>query len=456
MAIMQAWMGQVMPQPGEKAVANWDEDSITMGVAAAQDCLNGFDRNKIDGLYLATTTSPYKERHGAGIISAVLDLRRDVRTADFTDSLRAGTTALNAAVDAVRGGSAKSMMIIAADCRLGGTASAAEMAFGDGAAALLVGDEGVIAEIEDSYTISEDLMDVWRSDRETVVRSWEDRWQREEGYVKFIPEVASGLLAKCNLTMKDINKVAFYGPFPGEHTRIGRAMKVEAGQIQDPLFTTVGNTGAALPPMMLVATLEEAKPGDRIMVVSYGNGAEAILFRVTEEIERVRDRQGIKGHLSQKAMTTYEKYIRWRNMVPLEPGGRADAELRDVSTSALWRHRKEVLALCGTKCKRCGTPQYPPQRVCVRCGTYDDYEEYPFADKKAKVFTFTQDVLAFSIDPPAIYAVVDFEGGGRSMFDMTDRDPNEVKWDMPVEMTFRKLQYTKGIHNYFWKIKPVR
>jgi len=83
-------------------------------------------------------------------------------------------------------------------------------------------------------------------------------------------------------------------------------------------------------------------------------------------------------------------------------------------------------------------------------------EPYRFSDKAATLCTFTHDNLATCIDPPATVSVVDFEGGGRGVFDMTDRDPNEVKADMPVEMTFRRLQYSKGMYIYHWKSKPVR
>ena len=454
--IAKAWMGQIAPQPGEKAVANFDEDSVTMAVAAASDCLNGLDRTKIDGLYMATTTSPYQERHGAGIISAALDLRRDIRTGDFANSIRGATIALNAAFDTIKAGAAKNMLVTAADCRVGATASTAEMSFGDGAASLLLGEDNIIATLEASYTISEDFMDVWKTDREGMIRTWEDRWIRDEGYSKFVPQAISGVLSKCNIGIQDVAKVAFYSPFPGYHNAMMRSLKLDPAQVQDSLFTTAGNTATALPLMQLVAALEDAKPGDRILVAGYGNGSDALLFKVTEEIEKVRNRRGIKGHLGIKGITTYEKSIRWRNMVPVEAGGRAEGELRHISPSALWRYRKAVLPLCGSQCNQCGTPDYPPQRVCNKCQAVDDFKEYRFSDKKAKVFSFTNDLLAFSIDPPATVAVVNFEGGGRGTFDMTDRDPNEVKPDMPVEMTFRKIQFTKGIHNYGWKVKPLR
>lgn len=453
------WAAPAAPQPGEKAVANYDEDSISMGVAAAVDCLNGFDREKIDGLYLATTTSPYKERQGAGIVATALDLRPDIRTADFTDSLKAGTIALNSAIDAIKGGSAKNVMLVASDCRLGAGAGLAEQAFGDGAAAFLLGDEGVIASLEGSYSIAADLVDVWRSDVDTFVHTWEERFIRDEGYTKLIPEAASKLMAKYNLSPKDFAKVAFYGPDVRTHRTIARRMGVADEQIQEPLLTTIGNTGAAFSLMMLVAALEDAKPGDKILVISYGNGSDALYFQVTEEIEKARDRRAIKRHLaSKKQLTSYEKYARFRNTLPIELTGRATLPV--TSMSALWRERRGIISLVGSKCKRCGTPQYPAQRICANpdCKAIDEMEPYRFSDKKARLFTYTGDNLAFSADPPQVYGMVDFEGGGRSVFDVTDCVLEELSVDMPLEMSFRRLyrNEAQGVSNYWWKAAPPR
>ena len=453
------WAAPAAPQPGEKAVANYDEDSVSMGVAAAVDCLNGLDREKIDGLYLATTTAPYKERQGSGIVATALDLRPDIRTADFTDSLKAGTIALNSAIDAIKGGSAKNVMLIASDCRLGAGAGAAEQLFGDGAAAFLLGDEGVIASLEGSYSIAADLVDVWRSDVDTFVRTWEDRFIRDEGYTKLIPEAASKLMAKYNLSPKDFAKVAFYGPDVRTHGRIARQIGVTPEQVQDPLLTTIGNTGAASSLMMLIAALEDAKPGDKILVISYGNGSDALYFQVTEAIEKARDRRAIKTHLaSKKQLTSYEKYTRFRETLPIELTGRAT--FPPVSMSALWRERRGITSLVGSKCERCGTPQYPAQRICAKpdCRAIDQMEPYRFSDKRGRLFTYTGDNLAFSADPPQVYGMVDFEGGGRSVFDVTDCVLEELSVDMPVEMSFRRLfrNEAQGVSNYWWKAAPPR
>src|SRR5438105_12759818 len=126
-------------KPGgpEKAVANWDEDSVTMAVAAAIDCLRGLDRSRVDAVLFASTSYAFKEKQAAAIVARALDLRRDVLTADVGDSLRAGTTALRAAVDAVKAGSARRVLVVAADTRMAAPRSAMEANPGDGAAAVL-------------------------------------------------------------------------------------------------------------------------------------------------------------------------------------------------------------------------------------------------------------------------------------------------------------------------------
>ncbi len=113
------WLNPATFMPGEKAVANYDEDSVTMAVAAGIDCLTGIYRSKVDAVFFATTTPPYAERQNAEIIATALDCRADIRTADITDTSKAGTTAVLSAVDAVKDGSLKNVMVCAAVMRLG-------------------------------------------------------------------------------------------------------------------------------------------------------------------------------------------------------------------------------------------------------------------------------------------------------------------------------------------------
>lgn len=457
-----AAMGWFNPSvlPGEKAVSNFDEDSVTMGVAASVDCLKGFPREEIGALYFATTTAPYKERQNAGIIACALDLRGDLRTADVTDTVKSGSSALLSACEAVKTGSVKQALVCAADTRLGKMGSVQEQLFGDGAAALLLGEENVIANLEGFYSFNVDFVDHRRAQQDKFDRSWEERWIRDIGYLEFIPQTVAGLLKKYNLKINDFTKVVCTCPYNREHAVIGKKLGLSPDKLQDNLVAGIGDTGAAYSLMMLVSALEEAKPGDKIMLVSYGNGCEALYFTVTEGIEKIRDRKGIKKNLAIKnELNNYEKYAVFRNMIPLEVGIRGE-EIAFTQLSTIFRERKTVLSLCGVKCKKCGTPQFPAQRVCVNpeCGAIDQMDEYRFSDKKGHLFTYTGDNLAASVNPPAIYGVVDFEGGGRYVFDLTDCTLESLKVGMPVEMSFRR-KYTdegRGIHGYFWKAVPVK
>ncbi len=441
----------------ERAVASFDEDSITMAVAAANNCLDGLHRQDVKAIYFGSTTPPYKEKSNATTVSIAADLPFETVSMDLSDSLRAGTAALQAAIDAVKGGSAKQALLVAADMRVPQPRSEFEPVFGDGAAALLIADSKVAAQLEDSYAVSHEMLDVWRADGDAFVRTWEDRFVIEEGYLKILPQVISKLLDRNKLDTKDLGKVVFYAPDSRRHGEVVRKLGFDPKtQVQDPMFDRLGNTGAAFAPMMLTAALEQAKAGDRILLANYGNGADAFLFRVTEEIEAIRNRRGIQAYIeSKRILPDYETYAAWRGLIDKAPPTRRPA-LRTPSPSAMHREEDKNLRFHGTKCKRCGYPQYPPQRVCTRCHAKDEFEDYRFSDKKARVFTYTHDRLGPTLDPPLTVTVIDFDGGGRTFSIMTDRDVDKIEIGMPVEMTFRKFYSSEGIHNYYWKCMPVR
>lgn len=453
-------MGWLSPGtlPGEKAVTNYDEDSLTMAVAAGVNCLKGASRVEVDGLYFASSTFPYREKESAAIMATALDFSASIRTADFANSLKAGTGAIVAACDSVEAKGARSVLVCSADCRLGKPGSSQEMLFGDGAAALLLSGSGVIANLEGWYSASYDFPDYRRSENDRFVRVAEDRFIREEGYGRFIPEAILGLLKKYKLEAKDISKVAYPCLNFRQHATIGKRLGFQPEQVQEPLFTTIGEVGTASPLILLVAMLEEAKPGDSIIITSYGNGAEALLFKVTEEIEKVRDREQLKKHLALKReLASYEKYLAFRGIIPVEVA--SGGEVAPTQLPLTWRERKVILALHGSKCKRCGTPQYPPQRICVNpdCGAVDEMEDYRFSDKRGTLFSYTADHVASSIDPPLLYGMVDFDGGGRFVFEITDCERDSIKIGMPVEMSLRRkyLDEPRGIHGYGWKAVPI-
>ncbi|WP_018133064.1 OB-fold domain-containing protein [Effusibacillus pohliae] len=439
---------------GEKAVANFDEDSVSIAVSAGLDCLQGIDASGIGALFFASTTVPYEEKQAASTIAAALDLKKSTRVADVTGSLRGSSAALLAAFDAVQAGG-EPVLAAAADCRLGAPQGTNEQLFGDGGAALLIGrGDDVVARVLAVYSHTEEQIGVWRNRGDRFVQSWEERFVHTV-YVQTVAASVRGVLAKSGLQPADFSKVVIAGPAPRAQLAAAASLGFQREQVQDLLLDTVGMTGTAHAPMMLAAVLEQASPGDRILYVSFGEGSDAIIFEVTEAIRRLPQRRGIRGHLPVKSdRLRYADYLKWRGILPTEPARRP--ETPRPSVTAMHRNYQQNLALYGSKCLECGTPQFPKQRVCVQCQAKDRMEDYRFYGRTAKVATYTIDHLAASPAPPTVVAVVDFAGGGRMICEVTDCDPAEMRIGMELEMTFRRLYEAGGIHNYFWKAKPKR
>jgi 3-hydroxy-3-methylglutaryl CoA synthase/uncharacterized OB-fold protein len=446
---------------GEKAVANFDEDCITMGVAAGLASLKGVDRSKVEGVYFASTTMPYKERLNAGIVTAALGLNEKIRSADFSGGLKAGTTALLSALEGVKAGSLKRTVVCASDCRLGRPASGEEMIFGDAAAAFLVGDEKVIAEFKGSYSVTYDFGDHYRGEFAKFDRKWEDRWIRDLGYDKFIPAVVKGLLGKYGLKITDFSKVVYDCHYSAARSKLNKVLGITSEMEVSNYQGEIGYSGTAQSLFMFAAALESAKPGEKILVVSFGSGCDALCFEVTEEIMmKTSSRNMIAGLLANKAdLDPYEKYLVWRDILPADMGLRSEEDLWTRWTF-LWRQHKEIMGLWGTKCLKCGTPQFPAQRVCVNpdCGAIDEMEAYLFSDKIGRIASFTGDMLAASYNPPAIYGAVLFNDGGKFYFDFTDCTLGDLSTGMPVRMSFRRKYSDKkrDISGYFWKAVPVK
>ena len=446
----RGWVAQ-----NEKVVASWDEDSLTMAVDAALDCIGNRDRNQIDSVYFASTTSPYREKLVATTLSMAVDLRNDIPMADITDTLRAGTTAIRIAADAVKAGSAKHALVTASDRRLG--TPGLDTDFADGAAAFIIGDADVAATLLDSYSISNELLDVWRADGSRLTRTWEDRYVFEEGYQKVLPDAIDRFLKKAGLKMADLAKVAIYAPDARRHREMVARLKLQPAQVQNPFFDKMGNTGTAFSLMQLVAALEDAKPGDKIMCVSYGDGADILLLQATDKIGQVKPRWGMKRGLASKLMMTgMDQFAGTQSVAAADParGGGAAA-------SVIARERDYIYRMHGVKCKNCGAIQFPPQRVCTNCHQKDNFESIRLSDKKAKIFLFVVKSELPVYARPGVDTMVDFEGGGRAIFGMADISlPAKVESkdliDTEVEMVFRKLGMGGQVHNYFWRCRPPR
>ncbi len=445
----------VRPMKGERAVASFDEDSVSMAVEAARDALRGAPgaHGDVGALLFATTTPPYADKLNAATVGAALRLAPEIRASDLTGSVRAGLTALLQAADAVRGG-ARRALVAAGDCRLAAPEAKAEQTNGDGAVAFLLGSEKVIAEIEAAVSLTREFLDGWRLPEERFPHSWEERFALTQAYAPLLGEAVEGVLRKVGVAAADLTAVVLDCPNPRALDGLLRRLGVAPDRLADALALTVGATGSAHAGLMLANVLARAKPGDRILVAGAADGADAIVLRATETIAGYAQPRSVGRLIESKGSVGYGTYLKWRQILPTEPPRRPDPERPagpPMLRSAAWKY-----GFIGSRCSACGTPQLPPQRVCVHCAARDRMEPYPFADRRARIATLTLDRLAFSPNPPTVNVVIDFEAGGRFICEMTDCEPAQVTIGDEVEMTFRRLYTADGVHNYFWKARPKR
>src|SRR5262249_22277346 len=351
---------------GEKAIAGHDEDSLTLAVNAALNALPEGGASGIDAIYFASTTPPYREKQSAATVAAVLDAGSGVRTADFTDSLRAGTSALRAACDAIAGG-AKRALVCAGDCRMGEPDTLAEQNYGDAGAAVVIADAGapLLAEVIGAHTQTEEVLGTWRNDDQDFLHAFPGAFETKFGYVPFVIGAVQGVLKQTGVKPEAIAKAVIAAPNPRAVAGVAKALKLDPKQqVQDTLWTLLGDTGAAQPLLLLGAALERAKPGEHILLVSYGDGADAVLLRTTDRIAQYQTACSLFSQIERKRLLpSYGKYARFRKLIKKDSGGDDLA-----SPVVLFRDRRTVLSLHGGRCPKCGTVQFPRHRVCIECG----------------------------------------------------------------------------------------
>jgi 3-hydroxy-3-methylglutaryl CoA synthase/uncharacterized OB-fold protein len=432
----------------ERAVADYDEDAVTMAVTAAIDCLAGIARESVDAIYFASTTYPLREKQGAALIAKALDLRRDVLTQDHAGSLRAGTAALESALHAVAAGALRSVLVVASDCRLAAPRGALESKLGDGAVALLVTADP-IARFESAYSVADELQDVWRIEGESFTHTWEDRFAIQEGYTPNLIAAVRGLLGKSGHSAEDFAKVALYAPDERSAGGVLRALGFKDQQVQDPLFGRLGNTGTPFALMLFASALETARPGDRVLVAAYGDGAHALAFEV---IRPAPPRRGMSWHLARRrALASYDTYLRARGLDPKEWQAGADLGL---SATIRFRERDSDIGFLGARCTSCGQVHFPKPRVCAQCFAKDRWEPYRLSDRRGKLLAYTFDYFFPAAEPPTIMVMTEVDGC-RVQVQMTNARPAEIKLEQQVEYVFRKIHDAGGKPNYFWKASPL-
>jgi 3-hydroxy-3-methylglutaryl CoA synthase len=436
---------------GERAVASYDEDAASMAVEAAREALR--DARDVETLFFATTSAPYAEKLDAATLQAALGLPGSVRSADLTGSSRVGLGSLLLAGDVATAG--ERALACLADVVVGAPGGGRERDSGDGAVAFLVGDDASSgARFVGRASSTCELLDVWRLPDEPFARQWEERFGAQQlGPVAI--DTATRALRAAGVEPTDLARIILDGANARALAGIPRALGAKPEQLADPLTDRVGRTGAAHAGLLLARALDEAKPGDRILVLSCADGCDALVLEVTDRIAEARPSRSVDQWIgSSRNDLPYTTYLKWRGVLPFEPPRRPDPErpaAPPMRRAERWKFHFE-----GSRCRKCGAGHLPPQRVCVSCQAVDEMDAVQYADVPCRVTTYTVDHLAYSLQPPVVAAVVDFEGGGRFECELTDLAPGEVEIGMELEMTFRRLFTAQGVHNYFFKARPKR
>ncbi len=437
---------------GTRTVASYDEDAVTMAVEAGRRARRGSDV-PVESLWFASTTGPYAEKTSAPIVHAALRLDGDVIAADAGPGLRGATAALRSALRSTDAG----VLVAAADVRTGPAGSADEKGGGDAGAAVLVADGShgpLLAEYVGGASATQEFLDRWRVPGEIRTRAWEERFGQQR-YDALAGQAWDAALKDAGLDVDQVSRVAISAP----HARAGAPLAKKLGaagvDLADRLEGSVGFTGAAHPLLLLAELVESASPGQVVALVALADGADVFLFRVTDDAAvAVEQRPTVADQVAGgDDSLPYAKYLSWRGVLPLQPPNRP--EPARMSASAAERRLDWKYGFVGSRDVSSGALHLPPARVSFSNGAVDDMDPAPMADVPATVATFTVDSLAYSPSPPIVFAVCDFEGGGRLPVELTDTRADQVSIGMTVEMTFRRLNAADGITNYFWKARPA-
>lgn len=444
---------------GERAICNWDEDAITMGIEAARDCLNASSTTP-QAIYFASTSMPFSDRQNAGIVSTALSMGEDIAVLDVTASQRAGTSTLLQALAAVNGNHLDNILVVASDHRRSKSASPQEFNFGDGAAAVQVGTGNTLLEYLGGHSRTVDFVDHFRGANQEFDYQWEERWIRDEGYPNIVPPTIQKALEKTAIAADAIDHFVMPATIGRAVQTLTRTAGINESAIRSNLHLECGETGTAHPLVMLLHLLEtDADVGDIVMLVGFGQGCDVLVFRVTEALSEFKVGVGITGSLAnRREETNYQKYLTFNDLVTLEKGMRAEKDSKTALT-VLYRKRDMLLGLIGGKCSQCGTAQFPRQDICVnpQCHASHSQEPYSFVEESGKIQSWSADYLTYTMSPPSHYGMIVFDNGGRFMSDITDVIPGEIDVGTQVKMVFRIKEFDRkrGFVRYFWKGVPV-
>lgn len=441
---------------GRRAFCSWDEDSVTMAVEAARDALSSDGRPEIDTLYLASTTLPFADMQNSAIVAGALNLHPSCRTLDLGFTQRTGTSALLAAFNQQQGAA----LLIASDRPRGKPASTQEISSGAGAAAFTLGDSKVIAHLLGSASLVVPFVDHFRASGVDYDYAWEERWVRDEGYMKIVPDTAKKALLDAGVAAESVDHFILPTPAKGLADGVARKVGVPPGAVVEPMLEECGFAGAAHGPLMLARVLEQAAPGQTILLIGFGQGCDALVLKVTDEIKCFAPRRGVSGALADaQHHDAYLRMLSYADGIDLEWGMRSEKSIKSALTEQ-YRSREQLANFTAGKCRCCQTVQFPQLPYCVNpacLATQDNFDPVSLTDVPCSVVTHTADWLSYHPSPPLYVGFVQFENGARVLMETVDVGAGGIEVGTPLRVVFRikDTDKVRGYPRYFWKTTPV-
>jgi len=277
----------------QKSVPTPDVDTITLSVEASKNALKRaqIDPKDIGAVYVGSESHPYAVKPSGTTVAEAIGATPDCHCADFEFACKAGSEAMFVCLALVKSGYTKYALAVGADTSQGAPGDALEYSASAGAAAYIMGKKDVIAEAVETYSFMTDTPDFWRREHEFYPQHG-GRFTGEPAYFRTIMGAANGIMKRAKMKAQDFKYVIFHQPNGKFPMKVGQMLGFKKEQIEPGWLTPrLGNTYSGSSPLGLTSTLDIAKPGDMILMVSYGSGAgsDGFVWRVTERINEVRD-----------------------------------------------------------------------------------------------------------------------------------------------------------------------
>lgn len=305
----------------EKALGAWDEDTATISVEAARNALETakIDPKHIDAIYIGSESHPYAVKTTSSIVGEALNVGQDYMCADLEFACKAGTAGLQIVYGLSKAGMIRYGLAIGADTAQGRPGDALEFTAGSGGAAFIVGSkkDEIIAEINDTLSFTTDTPDFWRRQHAEFPRH-AGRFTGEPAYFRHVLNASKNMMKKAGMEAKDFDYAVFHQPNGKFPMRAAKMLGFDEKKIQQGMLTPlIGNTYSGSSMVGLASVLDVAKPGEKILVTSYGSGAgsDSFVMTVTKNIEKRRARVPLLKAIQEKEYVDYAQYVIHRKKI---------------------------------------------------------------------------------------------------------------------------------------------